>query len=100
MKRLFMMVRRFLDVLHSIELNGRTTTVNSSLDQHIYTTWYLPSSFVWLIQTNGDPTWQARLNALLTAAQSRFFEAGVLWEPACETNLNCDKDQFCLKGFL
>src|SRR5204862_6295244 len=48
----------------------------------------------------GDPKWQQRVNALVGAAQQKFFEKGVIWEPACETNFNCDKDQFCFKGFL
>jgi mannan endo-1,6-alpha-mannosidase len=30
----------------------------------------------------------------------KFFSNGILWEPACETNFNCDPDQFCFKGFL
>jgi mannan endo-1,6-alpha-mannosidase len=44
--------------------------------------------------------WQTRLNAFITAAQVKFFQNGVIWEPACETNFNCDNDQFCFKGFL
>lgn len=59
-----------------------------------------PRLIILLIQTNGDATWQSRLNSLISAAQERFFANGVLWEPACETNFNCDKDQFCFKGFL
>lgn len=51
-------------------------------------------------QTNGDPTWKTRLDAFIGAAQVKFFSNGILWEPACETNFNCDIDQFCFKGFL
>ena len=44
--------------------------------------------------------WQGRLNSFIAAAKERFFINGVLWERACETHFNCDKDQFCFKGFL
>jgi mannan endo-1,6-alpha-mannosidase len=52
------------------------------------------------LQTNGNSTWQTRVSSLLGAASTKFFSNGVLWEPACETNFNCDDDQFCFKGFL
>ena len=40
------------------------------------------------------------MDGFIAAAQQKFFSNGVLWEPACETNFNCDLDQFCFKGFL
>lgn len=53
-----------------------------------------------LTQTNGDATWKSRLDSLLAAAKTKFFSNGVIWEPACEQNYNCDTDQLCFKGFL
>jgi mannan endo-1,6-alpha-mannosidase len=44
--------------------------------------------------------WETRLNAFIAAAKTKFFDNGIIWEPACETNFNCDNDQFCFKGFL
>jgi len=72
--------------------------VNPPSPLYIYI--YIGRGFLIRLQTNGDPTWKTRLQSLLSAASERFFLDGVLWEPACEQNFNCDNDQFCFKGFL
>lgn len=52
-----------------------------------------------VLQTNGDPTWQQRVNGILNAS-SIFFKNGVMLEQACEPFGTCDNDQLSFKAYF
>jgi mannan endo-1,6-alpha-mannosidase len=51
------------------------------------------------LQTDGDATWQERINGVLKAS-SVFFSNNVMEEQACETVGTCDTDQLSFKAYF
>jgi len=49
--------------------------------------------------TNGSEIWKGRVEGLLNAT-SVFFQNGILYEVACETNGKCNNDQMSFKAYL
>jgi mannan endo-1,6-alpha-mannosidase len=50
-------------------------------------------------QTNGSAIWKTRVDGLLNATDL-FFQNGIMYEVACETNDKCDNDQLSFKAYL
>lgn len=54
--------------------------------------------------TNGDPTWKARIDAIIDGALFLFFPAtyggGIMTEMLCEPKSNCNNDQSSFKAYL
>jgi len=83
--------------------DGSDDTINCTQINHIQWTYnagiYMLGAATMYNYTNGSPTWKTRLDGIINAT-SVFFQNGIMYEMACETNGKCDNDQMSFKAYL
>lgn len=82
--------------------DGSDDTINCTQVNHIQWTYnagiYLLGAATMYNYTGSD-VWKQRVDGLLNATDV-FFQDGIMYEVACETNGKCDNDQLSFKAYL